>query len=322
MKQIRLFFILALAILVHTTSFAQEYVNDDAGKKVLITTSNKKTYVGVIVEDLGEKIRLETDKYGVIVISKSNIVSQEAFDEESYEESMEQKMSTKEYTLVPSAFNLAQGEGSAQTHYFGYWNFEKGLSDNFSIDLGITYPLFMPLRIGFKTSAKVVDGLRVGLKVNAFSFIDLYGIGPSNNNTSSVRLALPIFMLLQANPMITIGNAKSNLTLGGSISYLTKVGELGYSGFFGGQFGLSEKWSLYTEFISAFGADQNFFNQIYSASLGGKYYRSERKTWTFALTSAVFPTSQSVYNSQTGTYNTQEIYYVLPLPYIGYRIIF
>lgn len=316
MLSIKPILIFLTLLFICTSVFSQEYYSEsESSSLVTITTKNHKKYNGTILEDSGDKIKLQTKEYGIIVFSKENILDQSPFDAEAEQKSVVEMKELKEYVLTPTAFNLKKGQSSMQTHYFGFWNWEKGVTDNFSIDMGFTYPLVMPLKIGVKGSVAIAKGLRIGCKLNAFTFIDLYGVG-NYNSTSTVQLAVPVVFLLQASPMLTIGNNKTNFTVGANINHLTNVGETAFSGFAGGFMSLNDRVGIYGEFIALLKNDNWINTEIYSGSLGIKYYRNERKVWTFGLSSAIFPTT----NYSGGV--SRDVYFVLPLPYIGYRFVF
>jgi hypothetical protein len=308
------YLLLALSFfLTINSSIGQEYYLEGQSPEGItrITTGTGKQYFGEIVSEDEKSVKLKTKDYGVIIFNKSNIVSKETVTEDEISEEQEGTQSIKEYFFTPSAYSLKQGQSGFSNNYFAYWNFEKGITDNFSIDVGFTIPLLMPLRIGAKAGIDIVEKVRLGCKLNAFSFID-YG---SNGGNGTVRSFIPMTIMLQANPMLTLGGTKSNVTIGGSVSYFFSRSTVTYGGFMGANLRLSDKFSVMAEGIVVMldnSVSSTSLNNIFSGSIGAKYFRSERKTLSFGLTSAIFPISSS----------RQDVYYVLPLPYIGYRVTF
>jgi hypothetical protein len=298
-----------------SSCYSQEYYleSKESGNIVRITTGTGKQYYGEVTFEDEKSLKLKTEKYGIIVLSKSNIINRETTSEEEIKLDQEALQTVKEYFLTPSANTLKRGQSSFSNSYFAYWNFEKGVTDNLTIDVGFTVPLLMPLRLGLKTGLNLGEKVRIGCKLNAYSFINY---GAAGNGSGRVRSVIPMTVLLQANPMVTIGGTNSNVTIGGTVNYLFSNTSLTYGGFMGLNYRFSEKFSVMAEgiivnFENSLGSTN--MNKIFSGSIGAKYFRGDRKTLSFGLTSAIFPVTYS---------SGPDEYFVLPLPYVGYRVLF
>jgi len=277
-----------------------------------ITTVKGATYTGTIVSDDGKEITLESFEVGKIIIEKINI-KQIKYIISPDPSNAVANLPLYEYGLGQTAFNLPNKRISIQNHYYAYWLFEYGITDNVSMDVGFTYPLLMPIKFGLKGSVKLADDLRVGLKSNAFVTIDF---GGGNSNTASTVI-LPLNIGYNFTGMVTIGDPSINLTVGGTY-YNFDLGYFsdnlsGYGAYIGGHKKFKNKLGLSMEVLYLY---DNSGTALYSFGILCKYFRTTSKVYTIGLETPTFPQNNAF---STGS-ATQ--YLIIPFPYVGFRKLF
>jgi len=316
MKSIYAIFFTLLISCITISTTAQEneeyYSVQKTDSIAKIKTLNGNVFVGIITADNGKEITLESNSIGKIVIPKLEIKSIE-YDKNKIPDPDRTEAHLGEYAFAPTAFNIPKNEVAFHTHYFAYIDFEIGLSDNFSVDVGASYPVFAPIFVGLKTSAKLADKVRLGLKINAYGMIDYWG------NQSNNFIEIPLTVVATANGMITLGDEDKNLTLGGIFGYLPTLNLTGYGGYLGAFKKIKPKLGIGSEVL--FGIEND--NNIGSFSVAGlaKYYRTPSKIWTFGIHAPFIPDYRWTWNGTTSV-QSLERYLVIPLPYIGYRVMF
>jgi len=313
MRIIKLFGLLFFIVLLPVLAIGQDdYYKTKPDSIAKITTVKGAIYTGTIVSDDGKEITLESVEIGKIIIEKINIKQIKYIRSPDSGDTV-MNIPLYEYGFGQTAFNLPKKQFSIQNHYFAYWLFEYGLTDNLSMDVGFTYPLLLPIKFGLKGSVKLATDLRVGLKSNAFITID-YGGGNSNNVSTVI---VPLNIGYNFTGMITIGDPSINLSVGGTY-YSFNLGYFsdnlsGYGAYIGGHKKFKNKLGLSMELLFLY---DNTETTLYSFGILCKYFRTTNKVYTFGLETPTFPQSNAF---STGS-ATQ--YLVIPFPYIGFRKLF
>jgi hypothetical protein len=111
---------------------------------VKIETKDGNEFIGEIVNQDSLKIYLKTDKFGELSILKSDI---KILEEVNIQQIKDGKLwfanpQSTRYFWSPNGYGLKRGEGYYQNIWVLWNQFAYGLSDNFSIGMGIV-PLFL-----------------------------------------------------------------------------------------------------------------------------------------------------------------------------------
>ena len=313
----RLLKIISVFILLlgcHTFNAQETYYNEKPDSIAKIITIKGTVYTGSILSDDGKILTIESAEVGKIVIDKIDIKKIQ-YIKNTEQNADGSKLSLYEYGFAPTAFNLQKNQVSLQNHYFAYWVVEYGITDNISIDAGITYPLVMPIKFGLKSSVKLAEDLRLGVKANAYVTMDYYGLGSHTNNTSTI--ITPFSMGYNASGMLTIGDPSINLTVGGTYynfdADLVASHIMGYALFLGGHKQFKDKLGLSMELLYLQDYTQT---SLFSFGVLLKYFRSPIKVFTIGLETPTFP-RVNAFSTHTATQ-----YLVIPLPYVGFRKLF
>lgn len=230
-------FITSKAILGQTTQDSVSYY---------IETVDGNSFIGTIAEQDSEKIMLKTEKLGVITlrradIRKMNVITPAKFKDGKYW--FDNPQATR-YFYSPNGYGLKKGEGYYQNIWVLFNSAAVGVTDNFSIGVGLV-PLFLfggtstPAWITPKVSFPVTkDKVQIGAGA-------LIGAVIGEENTG--------FGILYG--LTTFGSRDNNVTLG-----------LGY-GYAGGEMADSPMININGMFRT--GARGYFLTENYIFSGGG-----------------------------------------------------
>lgn len=101
------------------------------------------------------------------------------------------------YFFAPSAYNLKKGELYGATNYFLAYDFQYGITDNFSLGMGSTIaaiPFYITPKLSFKVGEKsrvsVGDMIILGTWGTQFTMNLAYGVYTYGNSNSNVSLGL------------------------------------------------------------------------------------------------------------------------------------
>jgi hypothetical protein len=101
------------------------------------------------------------------------------------------------YFFAPSAYNLKKGELYGATNYFLAYDFQYGITDNFSLGMGSTIaaiPFYITPKLSFKVGEKsrvsVGDMLVLGTWGTQFTMNLAYGVYTYGSSNSNVSLGL------------------------------------------------------------------------------------------------------------------------------------
>ena len=194
-----------LVFLILSPSLIQAQNQQDS-TKTRIETVDGNEYIGIILEQTSEKIRLKTDNLGEISIAATQIkkitpVNQLIAKDGTYW--LDNPQATR-YFWAPNGYNLKQGEGYYQNVWILFNQAVYGLTDHFSAGVGVV-PLFLfagtstPAWITAKFSMPVVEN-KFNLGVGALAgtvigeentgFGILYGISTFGTKDKNLNVGL------------------------------------------------------------------------------------------------------------------------------------
>jgi hypothetical protein len=138
--------------------------NQQDSIKNRIETLDGNEYIGIILEQNSEKLRLKTDNLGEITIAANQIKKITPIDQLIAKDGtywLDNPQSTR-YFWAPNGYNLKRGEGYYQNVWVLFNQFAYGVTDHFSAGVG-TIPLFLfgggdytPVWLTLKYSVPVV----------------------------------------------------------------------------------------------------------------------------------------------------------------------
>jgi hypothetical protein len=194
-----------LVFLIFLPSLIQAQNQQDS-TKTRIETVDGNEYIGIILEQTNEKIRLKTDNLGEISIAATQIkkitpVNQLIAKDGTFW--LDNPQATR-YFWAPNGYNLKQGEGYYQNVWILFNQAVYGLTDHFSAGVGVV-PLFLfagtstPAWITAKFSMPVVEN-KFNLGVGALAgtiigeqntgFGILYGISTFGTKDKNLNVGL------------------------------------------------------------------------------------------------------------------------------------
>lgn len=109
-----------------------------------VITTDGNTYLGELLENANGEVRLKTGRLGVLSISKEDIKRMERVNPKQVVQGQlwaDNPQATR-YLWAPNGYGLRQGEGYYQNTWVFFNQVSVGLSNNFSIGVGMV-PLFL-----------------------------------------------------------------------------------------------------------------------------------------------------------------------------------
>jgi hypothetical protein len=205
MKKALSVFILLIVILTGIPNLSIAQNNQDS-TKFQIETIDGNEYIGIILKQTSETIRIKTDKLGEISIPQSEIkkISQlTAVQTKGGTYWLDNPHSTR-YFWAPNGYNLKKGEGYYQNVWVLFNQAVYGITNHFSAGIG-TVPLFLfaspytPAWITAKFSVPIVEnkfnlgvgalmGTVVGESKSGFGII--YGITTFGSKDKNLNIGL------------------------------------------------------------------------------------------------------------------------------------
>lgn len=182
----------------------------DSTKVFRIETSDGNEYVGRIIEQKQDQIKIATEKIGLITVRLADVVKIEEVKVSQLKGNVywfENPQSTR-YLWSPNGFGLKKGEGYYQNIWVLFNHFAVGVSDNFSIGAGIV-PLF--LFAGAPTPAWITPKFSIPVRKDKVS------IGAGGLIGGVLGEADTGFGVLYGT--LTLGNRDKNLSLGLGYGY-------------------------------------------------------------------------------------------------------
>nr|WKN36058.1 hypothetical protein K4G66_27200 [Tunicatimonas sp. TK19036] len=142
----RLFF-LALALLIVqflTVNPAYSQTLSDTTLLWLVKTTDGNEYIGELISQTNQELRLKTRNLGEITIQNVDIISLEQIMPVRAQQrtAWQQHPHATRYFFAPNGYNLARGEGYYQNTWVLFNQVSLGLTDNVSLGVGMI-PLFL-----------------------------------------------------------------------------------------------------------------------------------------------------------------------------------
>lgn len=205
MKKILSLFVIGFVCLTCFPTFSMAQTSQDS-IKIRIETVDGNEFIGVIQEQTTEKIRIKTDKLGVITIPANEVkritpVTQVLAKDGTYW--LDNPQSTR-YLWAPNGYSLKKGEGYYQNIWILFNQAVYGITDHFSAGIGVM-PLFLfggtatPAWITAKYSVPVVkDKVNLGagalmgtvIGEESATFGILYGITTFGSRDKNLNIGL------------------------------------------------------------------------------------------------------------------------------------
>lgn len=205
MKKILSLFVIGFVCLTCFPTFSRAQTSQDSIKSRIETVDGNE-FIGVIQEQTTEKIRIKTDKLGVITIPVNEVkritpVTQVLAKDGSYW--LDNPQSTR-YLWAPNGYSLKKGEGYYQNIWILFNQAVYGITDHFSAGIGVM-PLFLfggtatPAWITAKYSVPVVkDKVNLGagalmgtvIGEESATFGILYGITTFGSRDKNLNIGL------------------------------------------------------------------------------------------------------------------------------------
>lgn len=200
--------IMFLGLLISNNSFGQEPTDTTKVEKVIVTTNDGKTRVGVILSDDGREILLLTESIGKIYIRKETITSIEPFSDdlaESYDGDYRTLGPfTTRYYFTTNSLPIKKNEDYTMIHLYGP-EVHFSLSDRFSLGIMTTWiasPFVLAAKYTIPTKNEKIN-FGLGTLVGTSGYLNTFrGYGGLHWG------------------MVTFGDRMSNITLSAGYSYV------------------------------------------------------------------------------------------------------
>lgn len=221
-KFLPLLFLLSICLIAF--SHLSQAQNSQDSIKSQIETIDGNEYIGIIIEQTPETIRIKTDKLGEISIPRSEIKQITQLTSIKSKDGtywLENPQSTR-YFWAPNGYSLQKGEGYYQNVWIMFNQAIYGFTDHFSAGVGVM-PLFLfggastPAWITAKFSGPVVkDKVNLGIGALAGTVVGeentgfgiLYGISTFGSRDKNLNIGLGWGYAggeMAKNPTVSIG---------------------------------------------------------------------------------------------------------------------
>ena len=206
--RLKIVLLISLFFFIKTTSISAQI--SDTTVIWQITTLDDNEFVGHIMSETAQRIEFKTAVIGIIFIQKNQIARQEKLISSKSTNGLlwnENKLANR-YFLGNSAYNLKKGEVYYQNAWLFINNFNIGITDQFSLGIGIA-PLFLFNKgIGGTTPIWITPKFSLPLKAEKIN-IGVSGLFGTTfgNDFDNVGFGYGF-------GNITFGDKSKNLTLG------------------------------------------------------------------------------------------------------------
>jgi hypothetical protein len=177
----------------------QKIIRLSGDQQCILTTTDGKTFTGILLAQGENEITLKTESLGTLNISSSKIKDIKLVEKEQIVNGKYyfKNPHPTRYFFGPTAIPLKKGEGYYQNAYILANSVQMGVTDHFSMGGGIGIPLlfFITPKVGFKVSENVHVGGGI-LAVTTLTSDVPFGIGVGYGS-------------------LTIGNMENNFTISG-----------------------------------------------------------------------------------------------------------
>ncbi|MEM6698908.1 MAG: hypothetical protein AAF599_10960, partial [Bacteroidota bacterium] len=225
-------------------SFAQDKTSPDTLQLWKVETVDENVYVGEILFQNADTVRLKTAVLGVISIPKNQIMLMRTVTEELYTKERGHTPYASRYFFSPNAYNLKKGEGYYQNSLIFYNQASVGFSDRFSMGVGVVpifffggapTPVWITPKVSFPIQEEKINiaaGALVGYVIGASEslFGIVYGTSTFGSKDRNWTLGAGYGFLngeLAESPAITLGGV---YRLGKRSYFLTENYFIGFEG--------------------------------------------------------------------------------------------
>lgn len=174
-----------------------------------VETSDGNQFIGSIVSENDETINLNTEKFGLLVIRKGDVTKLTKLSATDFSagELRPENTQSSRYFWSPNGFGLKKGEGYYQNIWIMFNQVSFGITNNFSMGVGIV-PLFLfgsdaaslsPVWVVPKVSIPIKKdkfNIGAGLLAGSFGFQEdgefgiAYGLGTLGNRNNNFTFGL------------------------------------------------------------------------------------------------------------------------------------
>jgi hypothetical protein len=122
----------------------QAQISGDTTRIYRVITSDGNEFLGKIMSESATEIRLKTDKLGEIVLKKADMKNISVVNQNQMKNGIywQENTQSSRYFFAPNGYGLKENEGYYQNVWVWYNQASFGITDNFSMGVGII-PLFM-----------------------------------------------------------------------------------------------------------------------------------------------------------------------------------
>lgn len=201
------YILFAIALVASSDVFSQQ---QDSTRIFRIETNDGNEYIGKILEQNNDHMRLQTEKLGILTIRLIDVVRIDPVKISQVKDNaywFENPQSTR-YLWSPNGYGLKKGEGYYQNIWVLFNQFSIGVTDHFSLGAGMI-PLF--LFAGAPTPAWFTPKVSVPVKENRVN------IGAGGLFGGVLGEAETGFGILYGT--LTLGSRDANLSLGMGYGY-------------------------------------------------------------------------------------------------------
>jgi hypothetical protein len=201
------------------------------------------------------------------------------------------------YFFAPSAYNLKKGELYGASNYFLAYDFQYGITDNFSLGMGSTIaaiPFYITPKLSFKVGEKsrvsVGDMLVLGTWGTQFTMNLAYGVYTYGSSNSNVSLGLAYLTSSGADLDTKLSQPVINLSAMGRLSPFMYIVSENY-------FSMGNSTGFSTEYTNTGGAVNYKYDKssnIAMGALGFRFINKKRDVQSIQFGLAYFINSKTI----------------------------
>lgn len=178
-----------------------------------VETIDGNQFVGTKVSENDDNISLQTEKFGLIIIQKDDILKQTKLTSSDFSTEVlwPENTQSSRYFWSPNGFGLKKGEGYYQNIWIMFNQVSFGITNNFSLSAGLIPLFFFGSNAASNTPFWIVPKVSIPLKKDKFNLgggILAGSVGFKENVGFGIAYGLG-----------TLGNRNNNLTFGLGYGY-------------------------------------------------------------------------------------------------------
>ena len=206
MNKLHAFALFTIITIVFSSTYlnAQDYVDTTRVNKnipsVIIKLKDGTRLKGKIIKNDGKNYLIQTDNLGILNIPAENIIATEQVTaQQILSENVQpaEPLRNTDYFVSSNGFNLKEGEWRYSNTYLYYNTFGVGLTDNFSVNLGVI-PIINIFVLSGKYAFEASDRVHIALNgsyvtsasdlINSISVGTLGGVATFGTNSKNISL--------------------------------------------------------------------------------------------------------------------------------------